>query len=94
MSEQVQRPPVPHRARPGQEWVAQRDPRWRTRDAGRCRYIVDRYVYCRKPVVSELNRGRLGADHWWAYCPEHLHSYGRWIEGGKVLTWALKETDQ
>jgi hypothetical protein len=55
---------------------------------------------CGRDAVAELNRGIrvrrplvLGgtrqADSWWAYCGRHL--YGRWIEGGTVMHWVLRE---
>jgi hypothetical protein len=52
--------------------------------AGRCRWREKR-VACKRPAVATLIRGshRRAYD----YCERHL--YGRWIEGGKVMSWRV-----
>jgi hypothetical protein len=82
------------------------DPTWRLQPAERherrCRYAVGSRahvrVYCGKPAVAEMNRGRYapGArttrrDAWWAYCGDHL--YGRWMEDGVLMCWGVVDAD-
>lgn len=43
---------------------------------------------CGQPAVVQRLRGVRRAI-WWNYCP--LHSYGRWVENGKVLSWLPRE---
>lgn len=50
---------------------------------------------CQNDAVLEYNRqsyhqGRK-RDAWFAYCAEH--TYGRWIEDGAVMWWALVPVD-
>lgn len=55
---------------------------------------------CGAPSVAALKRthhypaGNGGLTRrpfpvWWPYCPDHL--YGKWIEGGQVMCWILRE---
>jgi hypothetical protein len=82
--------------------VPDRDPSWRLQPAERherrCRYAIGSVgnvrVYCRRPAVVELNRGRYAPgtrgtrrDAWWAYCGDHL--YGRWMEDGVLMCWGV-----
>jgi hypothetical protein len=93
-------PPVPEQAPDGYHWEAVPDTalRWRVIEgmapivSKRCRFGRPS---CKGPAVAELNRGatvRRGEyirDNWWAYCERHL--YGRWIEGGEVMTWVARQ---
>jgi hypothetical protein len=51
---------------------------------------------CRAVGVAELNRGQYRKSGrcaaWWAYCPEHLAGYGRWVMGGAVVSWLQAKT--
>lgn len=64
--------------------------RWKISDVGRCRFTVDRRA-CGAPSVAALRRGSRRPS-WWHYCAEHL--YGRWIEGGRVMTWRLVKNEE
>lgn len=91
------RPPPPYPAPEGHVHVAQVDPRWRLiteRTFRGCRWgSGPGHQACGAAAVAELNRGRhlrVGGrvDSWWAYCADHL--YGRWIEDGQVMWWAVR----
>lgn len=92
------RPDPPYEPTPdGTEWqpvIA--DSKWRLVEGRRCRWTLDNPRRgCGQESVAELNRERYDhrahsyVDSWWAYCPQHL--YGRWIEGGRVMEWRLRE---
>lgn len=97
MAEQLTRPAPPAGdVLAGYEWVVEDGGlQWRlvSRPQIRCRYR-GKDGQCENPAVVELNRGRYvqatreNRDSWWAYCLEH--SYERWVEGGKVVMWALR----
>lgn len=59
----------------------------------RCRRIV-RGVRCDDPAVASLARphGQRGRRRWWPYCREHMHSYGYWIDSGRIWYWRRIET--
>ncbi len=49
---------------------------------------------CGAPSVLQINRGkhvdgRGRVDSWWSYCEEH--TYGSWIEDGRVWHWSLED---
>lgn len=74
---------------PGRHWAAkEEDPReWATALPGKtCRWRGSGAGHaCGEPAVLQKLRG-VRRRIWWFYCARH--SYGRWIEGGKVMVWA------
>jgi hypothetical protein len=61
-------------------------PDWRTEDGTRrCSHGTGR---CDERAVLALQRGTK-RKMWYRYCPGH--SYGRWVEDGKVMCWILRE---
>lgn len=72
----------------GWELVAIPDPGWRWRTGRQCRYAEAGHRRCEGYAAAELRRGTV-RPQWWAYCPDHM--YGRWVEGGKVMHWILRE---
>lgn len=70
------------------------DDRWRVLPESAPEYLCRRmsggpdYTYCQNRAVAQIERGRRGRWHWWAYCADHL--YGRWIEDGVVMSWRLE----
>lgn len=80
----------------GHEWVVEEaGPEWQLASSPqvRCRH-TSKAVKCGETASVTLNRGRWDAatgtnhDSWWAYCC--AHSWGRWVEDGRVVTWALR----
>lgn len=67
-------------------------PEWRTEDGSRaCSRVggpAERHQPCDTPSVLALQRGTVRRQ-WWHYCPEH--SYGRWVEDGRVMHWILRK---
>ena len=55
----------------------------------RCRYMVERRS-CGEPSAIAILRGKTRKT-WWGYCLPH--SFGRWVEGGRVMCWILKADD-
>jgi hypothetical protein len=86
------RPPVPHAPEPGKRWAAVEEDRrfWRLADPGKkCRWNgALRNRACGGPAAVKLLRGT-ARRVWWHYCL--LHSYGRWTENGKVMSWRQAE---
>lgn len=87
------RPTTPVSDLAGFEWMAEPRSGWRTIG------LADSHKRCRRRcgrlAVAELNRPtwnpRTGQNRasWWAYCADHM--YGRWVEDGRVMGWALRE---
>ncbi len=75
----------------GYELVAvEEGPDWRIDTARPCRRgFGPHHPFCRQPSIVATTRGE--RRQWWAYCP--LHSYGRWVEDGKVMHWILREQE-
>lgn len=70
----------------GFQWAVLPDEGWQLLEepdtVRRCRFGRPS---CRAPSVARFRRGR----SWWHYCADHL--YGRWILGGRVVAWKLRE---
>ena len=73
----------------GHVYVPLAAPGWRLVSGKRCRRMGPGHHYCREPAIAEMQRPRIGGPTWWAYCGAHM--YGRWIENGQVMHWALAE---
>lgn len=84
------RPAVPHEAPDGYHWEALPEAgKWAPAQPGKkCRWRGSAEHACGQPAVLVLTRG-IRRPIPWNYCAEH--SYGRWLEDGKVLTWKLRE---
>jgi hypothetical protein len=91
----------PHREPPvGFRYTPMAAPGWRVESGRQCRARLpgSTHTVCKAPAVAALNRGWHHAGiggrvaSWWAYCPEHLAGYGKWIEHDTVLCWKLEET--
>jgi hypothetical protein len=63
---------------------------WRVCPGKPCRYAKQGRIQCKQPSVAEVLRGTV-RHGWWAYCPSH--SYGRWVENGRVWVWILRADD-
>jgi hypothetical protein len=77
----------------GYEAVAvEEGPDWRiTGELERlCSYVSSSGQRCSGWPVAALQRGT-ARKQWWTYCPDH--TYGRWIEDGKVMHWILRKVD-
>lgn len=59
---------------------------WQLDDSRHCRRQGPGHVTCGEPSVISLRRGRSGL---WGYCISH--TFGRWIEDGRVMHWILRE---
>ena len=74
---------------------------WRPVTGKRCRAQAGDRKACGGPSVMEINRGRMTRRRltgryenrpcWWAYCADH--TYGRWIEDGRVMHWIVREIE-
>jgi hypothetical protein len=77
-------PPEPFKPYEGWHWEVHPANGWRLVTGKRCRAGASpSQKACGRPSVAELDRGT-----WWAYCEQHL--YGKWVEGGRVVGWALR----
>lgn len=88
------RPDHPYPAHPGYRWEpADAGPDWEVAGPGderkKCRRTRS---HCHRRVVLVLLRpDRRGWLVRWRYCLEH--AFGRWAEGGRVLSWRAVEED-
>jgi hypothetical protein len=66
---------------------------WQPMEGRKCRRLIrpQQHRYCGQPSVLAVRRNYRGRPEGqlWPYCPEH--SYGRWVEDGKVMHWILRE---
>lgn len=91
----VEQPPKPA-APAGGDAVAVPDPEWRVADREtRCR---DRHGAagggdCGAVAAAEKSHPSDPISPWWGYCREHARRQGRWVQGGKVMRWALRHAD-
>lgn len=85
------RPEPPHAAEAGHHWEAvQEGSEWGVAEPGKkCRYRGPAEHSCGAEAGVVLTRG-ISRRIPWNYCVP-AHSYGRWVEDGKVMTWHLKE---
>lgn len=91
------RPPWPYDPAevhgPGKyEWEVMPDPDWQVPVAPwmyRCRAGAGPgHLACGEPGAARVNRwGRDDGRAWWAYCADHMHAMGRWVQDGVVVTW-------
>lgn len=87
------RPEPPFPAPDGTHWeAAQADPEWGIAEPGkRCRYRGATATAHGEPAAVVLRRG-IRTPVPWNYCAaDALEHYGVWAEGGKVMTWKLKD---
>jgi hypothetical protein len=94
--------PVPREGSPpppGYEYVATASDlmHWRLTAGKRCRWGAGCHTRaCGRPCAAEVNRGAhvrgKFVSRWWAYCERHM--YGRWIEDGQILMWALAKVEE
>lgn len=60
----------------------------------RCRW-TDHGERCPNRSVARLNRRHykrgVYPPIWWHYCAGHM--FGRWVEDGKVMAWALRKDE-
>jgi hypothetical protein len=63
---------------------------WRVAPGKPCRYARQGHHQCGAPSIAETLRG-YKRHAWWAYCASH--SYGRWVEDGRVWLWILRADD-
>jgi hypothetical protein len=85
--QQAVRPEPPREPKPGYKWASAEAEDAGVAEPGKtCRYRVPGpQRACGKPAGIYLVRG-IGTRVKWHYCvPEH--SYGHWVEDGKVLHW-------
>lgn len=89
--------PIPRNGEPapdGYHYEAVPEGGWRLTEGKRCRAGAGYHkAACGAPAVAELLRPptyrTTPVGRWWAYCSQHM--YGRWVEGGQVLHWVLRE---
>jgi hypothetical protein len=89
------RPPQPGSPGKGLEYAAVPDPEWRVAVEGaRCRHRgAPESLACGEPAVAEKHHPNDPIRPWWAYCARHVSVYGRWVEDGRVLHYALRKPD-
>jgi hypothetical protein len=80
----------------GFELAAVPDGDWRVEPGKPCTRRLKGNLVCRKPSAASVNRGKMTrrglVPAWWPHCPAHL--YNRWIEGGRVWRWVLREAGE
>jgi hypothetical protein len=85
--------PAPTSAAPDgcQHIAVDAGPEYRPDTSRLCRGMIAQRTYCRKPSILVIMReyGNRGERRTYGYCSEH--SYGRWVENGKVMKWILRE---